>query len=162
MKDTKFKEGNEIGAETRFKAGNQLSNKYKAEYCDELRDFFKEPEADIMWAKSYYENGNLKSESPIILPPKLPTFELFAAKIGVTPGTLLNWCKNHPRFEIAYAHAKQVQKGIIIANAMTKQYDSNFAKFLLANDHDMKESKEKDASMVVDVHLDDEVDEESY
>ena len=39
--DTKFKEGNEIGAETRFKAGNQVSSKYKSEYCEELLEFFK-------------------------------------------------------------------------------------------------------------------------
>jgi hypothetical protein len=158
--DTKFKEGNEIGAETRFKAGNQVSSKYKSEYCEELLEFFRVPEAEEKWSRSYYESGAIKSEAPIILPPKLPTFELFAAKIGVTVGTLEHWCEKYPRFATIYAHAKEIQKGIIILNAMTKQYDANFAKFLLANNHGMKEAREKDTSIALDVTFDDVIDEE--
>jgi hypothetical protein len=69
-------------------------------------------------------DGVIKSESPTVMPPKLPTFELFAAKIGVTVGTLEHWCEKYPRFATIYAHAKEIQKGIIILNAMTKQYSA--------------------------------------
>lgn len=160
-KDGRFEKGNEIGKETRFKEGNMFSVKYKDEYCEELIAFFAEPEEEILYSESFYQDGSLKSRVPIVMPPKFPTFELFAAKLHVVPNTLLNWCEKHPRFASAYALAKNMQLGIVKRGAMMKQYDSNFAKFVLVNDHDLKDKSERDTSVTLDVVLSDEIDEES-
>lgn len=79
----------------------------------------------------------------MIIPQKYPTFEAFAVSIGVTSRTLREWAEvgedgkaKHPRFSAAYARAKEIQLAIALNNGITKQYDSNFAKFVLINDHD--------------------------
>lgn len=134
-----FKSGNEIGKDTRFKISNKVSDKYKDSYCyDLLLYFLKEREATVYCEKTYYKDGQLKSETPkIIMPPKFPTFEAFAVSIGVTPQTLINWTKQHPRFLIAYERAKTMQKAIAVENGVGKLYDANFTKFFLINDHGM-------------------------
>lgn len=135
----RFEKGNEIGKETQFKKNNKKSVKFKNEYVDKLYAFFAEPKSDVYYEKTYYKDGKLKSERPIILPPKFPTFELFAASIGVTAATLRNWRDTYPRFCEAYEYAKTMQLGIAKVYGMSKMYDSNFAKFILINDHDMKD-----------------------
>lgn len=132
----RFKKGNTIGFDTRVKAGETSpANKYKDEYCEAIIAYFAEPKSEILYKRSFYKDGTLKSEEPIILPPKYPTFELFAASIGVVNNTLLNWCKRYPQFSNAYAIAKNLQLGIAKQNGVAKTYDSNFTKFLLVNDH---------------------------
>lgn len=158
----RFEKGNEIGKETRFKKNNRLSNKYKAEYIEKLLLFFSEPKSDVHYERTYYKDGSIKSERPIILPPKFPTFELFAASIGVTSNTLRNWCGEHPRFCEAYEYAKTLQLGIAKVYAMSKMYDSNFAKFILMNEHGMSEKSTSDTNITFSVEYDtDEIDEES-
>ena len=133
-----FQQGNTIGEETRFKRNNKAANKYRDEYCDMLLSYFIVKEREVIYEETYYKDGTLKSKTPkFILPQDLPTFELFAAKIGVTTKTLKNWADKYPRFSDAYERAKCIQLGIAKNNGITKQYDSNFAKFILINDHDM-------------------------
>lgn len=157
----RFEKGNEIGKATRFKKKNRASVKYKDDYCDKILKYFAEPPSEIVYERSYYKDGTLKSEKPIILPPKFPTFELFAASIGVVPNTLLNWCDKHPRFADCYAQAKNMQLGIAKTNGVKKLYDSNFTKFILMNDHGMSEKVTNDNTVTFQVQLSDEVDEES-
>lgn len=132
-----FKKGNTVGKETRFSADNFFASKYKEEYCDLILSFFAEPDIEVIYEESYYQNGNMKSRKPIILPPKYPTFELFAASLGVVPDTLRNWCDTYPRFRLAYAQAKTLQLGIAKKNGVSKMYDGGFLKFVLVNDHGM-------------------------
>lgn len=143
-----FKKDNPIGNETRFCGGNDAASKYKDEYCDIIVQYFCEPPREVIYKRSFYQNGNLKSEEPIILPPNFPTFELFAASIGVTAGTLLNWRKDYPRFANAYAQAKNNKLGIIMKNATEKHYDGNFAKFLMVNEYEYKDKQDVNASVV--------------
>lgn len=133
-----FKKGNPVGSETRFAKENKAADKYDEKYCDMLLEYFTVPEPTIIYEEFYDKDGNVARKTPkMILPPKYPTFELFAAKIGVVTNTLTNWRAKYPRFENAYARAKEIQLGIAKLNGVTKQYDSNFTKFILVNDHDM-------------------------
>lgn len=142
-----FEKGNTIGEETRFQKGNKASVKYREEYCQLLLNFFAVPEREIVYERKYYKDGTLQCETPkIVLPPRFPTFELFAASIGVVPNTLLNWCEKHPRFADAYAQAKNIQLGIAKAHGAMKDYDSNFTKFLLVNDHGMSDKSTLEAA----------------
>lgn len=133
-----FKKGNPVGSETRFAKENKAADKYDEKYCNMLLEYFTVPEPTIIYEEFYDKDGNVARKTPkMILPPKYPTFELFAAKIGVVTNTLTNWRAKYPRFENAYARAKEIQLGIAKLNGVTKQYDSNFTKFILVNDHDM-------------------------
>lgn len=103
---------------TPFEPNNTLACKYKEEYCDSIIAYFNNP--DIAY----------------------PTFELFANSINVTNGTLLNWCKQYPRFASVYARAKEIQCGKSIEGGCTGKYDSNFLKFYLINQHGFKDKRE--------------------
>lgn len=139
-----FQQGNTIGKETRFKKNNGAAVKYKDEFCDLMEQFFREQDCKVIYEKEYFKDGTLKKEIPkMIIPQKYPTFEAFAVSIGVTSRTLREWAEvgedgkaKHPRFSAAYARAKEIQLAIALNNGITKQYDSNFAKFVLINDHD--------------------------
>ncbi len=155
-----FKKGNTVGKETRFKKGHGVPCKYKEEYCQKLIDFFTGGEPQIIYEESYYTDGSLKGKRPVqIIPAKLPTFEGFAWSIGVTIGTLENWRKEYPHFDTAYARALEKQKEILLVNGTNKQYDGNFSKFLLTNNHGMAEQVKNDVTYKF--LLSDEIDEES-
>lgn len=127
-----------------FQIGNNASDKYKEEYCDDIIKFFTEVEDNTLYKEYYDSNGNVKYREPIPQPPRLPTFERYATKLGVTMETLINWCKRHKRFKHSYARAKQIQLCVIKEYAANKQYDSNFAKFLCINNHDMADKTSQD------------------
>lgn len=135
-----FKKGNTIGKDTRFKAGHDVPSKFKEEYCEKLIAFFTDAKPEVIYEEFYNSDGTLKGKRPVqVIPAKLPTFEGFAFEIGVTVNTLLNWCEKFPHFASAYARAAEKQKEILLINGTNKQYDGNFAKFLLMNNHGMSE-----------------------
>ena len=73
-KDTKFKKGNTIGAETRFKPGNTLSKKYVPEYADDLLQYFE-------------DRGNMDN-------PELPTLEGWAIDKKICISSVYVWIKD--------------------------------------------------------------------
>lgn len=155
-----FKKGNTVGKSTRFKKDHDIPCKYKEEYCDKLIEFFTAVEPQIIYEEFYFPNGDLKGKRPVqVIPARLPTFEGFAWSIGVTVGTLTNWRKEHPHFDTAYARALEKQKEILLVNGTNKQYDGNFSKFLLTNNHGMVEQVKSDVTYKV--VMGDDIDEES-
>jgi hypothetical protein len=120
----------------RFEKGNTSAMKYKAEYCQAMIDYFNDDDG-------------------------YPTFELFAASIGVDRDTLLNWTVDHDRFRHAYAKCKSIQLGKTISGAMCRKYDSNFAKFICSACHGLKETTATDTKVKFVVDLPEEVDEEA-
>lgn len=152
-----FKKGNEIGKETRFKKNHTMSCKYKPEYCDMLIDYFSQPSTRIEYKRTYFK-GELSSETPIVIPNEYPTFEMFAAKIGVTRETLLNWCDEYPQFKHYYARAKEIQLGKLTSNAMIGLYNPLYAKFEATNNHGMAEQTKNDTTFrfVTDETIDEE------
>ena len=156
----RFEKGNEIGKETRFKQNHKVPVKYKEKYCEDIIEYFTEREREVIYERKYYKDGTLQCETPkFVLAPRLPTFEMFAANIGVTVQTLLNWCDKYPHFLSAYAKAKSMQLAMLKTHATMKAYDSNFAKFLCVNDHGMTEQTKTDVTYRVVVG--DDIDEES-
>lgn len=153
----RFKKGNTIGYETRFQKGNKyvFDSKYEEEYADMLIEYFETPQSEIIYEEIYNKDGSIKRKIPkMILPPKFPTLEMFATSIGVTRRTLAEWISldengipKHPRFAQAYAYAREKQFAIAKENAISKQYDSNFSKFILINDFGMKDKQEVDTNV---------------
>lgn len=150
-----FKKGNTIGKETRFKKNNTASVKYKDEFCDMMITFFNERPSEVIYEEEYHKDGTLKKRVPkIVLPPKYPTFEAFAVSIGVNSRTLREWAAvgedgsaNHPRFAEAYALARDMQLSIAKNCGITKQYDSNFAKFILVNEYGMRDKQDVETNL---------------
>lgn len=140
-KDTKFKKNNTVGKETRFKKGNSAAVKYSEDFCDAIIAFFNTPPTRVEYKETYYK-GELTSRIPIIMPAEYPTFELFAASIGVTTKTLLNWAKEYPRFSDCYARAKEIQLGKLKSLAITGLYNPVYAKFEAVNNHEQKDKSE--------------------
>lgn len=149
-----FVKGNKIGEETRFQKENEAACKYKEEYCDKLMEFFNQPDVDIQYKEVFDKQGNVVARTPIMLPAAYPTFELFAASISVTTGTLKNWCEQHARFKDCYARAKEIQLGKLTSNALRGLYNPIYAKFEAVNNHNQKDKQEVETS-VSGVGLDD-------
>lgn len=159
---TKFDPGNEVGCATRFAKGNSASVKYRDEYAEDMLIYFLSPRAnEVEYREVYYQSGHLKSREPIILPPKFPTFERFASMIGVSVSALRAWRDAYPRFADAYARAKEIQLAIAKENAITKQYDTGFTKFLLVNEHGMHDRVEQEQTTSIGYTLPPDADEEA-
>ncbi len=136
-----FKKGNEVGKKTRFEKDNKAASKYKPEYCEMLIDYFNQPSTKVEYKETYYK-GELNSRTPIVMPAEYPTFELFAAKLGVSVRTLKNWCEEDPRFADCYARAKEIQYGKLTSLAVMGIYNPVYAKFEAVNNHDKQDKSE--------------------
>ena len=128
-----------------FAMGKCSAGKYKKEYTEQLIEYFSTPPTRVEYIKRYDRNGNLTEEEPVILGADYPTFEGFAIKIGVTARTLENWAENYPStFGMAYEMAKDIQKNMIVVNALGGRYNGNFAKFIASAQFDMAEKTKQE------------------
>lgn len=106
---------------------------YKEEYCEMIIQYFSVEPQQTVYKKTYYANGQLKSEEPVTLAEQIPTFQKFADSIGVHVDTLHEWKKTYKEFSESYARAKQLQEGIWLINGMSGLYNSQFAQFFGKN-----------------------------
>jgi hypothetical protein len=137
-KNGQFTKGNNFGM------GKGGKDKYKAEYTEELLKFFSEPPTRVEYIKKYDRCGNLTEEEPVILGADYPTFEGFAIKLGVTARTLENWAERYPTtFGRAYEMCKDIQKNMIVVNALGGRYNGKFAQFLASSQFGMMEKSEQ-------------------
>ncbi len=136
-----FKKGNTVGKKTQFEKDNKAACKYKPEYCDMLIEYFNQPATRIEYKETYYK-GEVNGRTPIIVPNEYPTFELFAAKLGVSVRTLTNWCEQDRRFADCYARAKEIQYGKLTSLAVTGLYNPVYAKFEAVNNHNKQDKSE--------------------
>lgn len=107
---------------------------YRPEYCQAIVEYFSIP---VSWEKHVTEKGAAQ-----ILPMnKLPTFERWAADMGVGEKTLHDWCAKYPEFAEAYASAKSLQKAFLMELGAAGVGNHTLALMLRTN-HGMKEEKE--------------------
>lgn len=119
---TQFKKGNTIGAETRVKPGDKLATVYRSEYPSNMLDYAKRD--DVV----------------------LPSMEGWCIENDVAIRTAYDWLGSHPQFADAYAQLKLVQKQRLQERGLLNQYNSQIVKFLLENNHGMKEQKATEIS----------------
>lgn len=113
---------------TKKKAGQPT--KYREEYCEGIIVFFDE------------EPSTLSHITGKFVPNRLPTFERYAANIGVHTDTLVEWSKVHPKFSVAYKKCKQLQKNFLIQNALNGSFQSTFSIFVAKNITDMRDQQQ--------------------
>lgn len=121
--------------------------KYDKAYCEELVRYFSAPPQSCVYKKEYFQNGKLKSETPIVTAAEFPTFQGFASKIGVNIDTLYEWRKQHPEFSEAFTRAKLLQENIWLVNSMGDLYNAQFSKFFGINCMGYKEKQETAVSV---------------
>lgn len=119
--------------------------KYKKRYCDDIIAYFRVPPYRMATKRTYYQNGNIKSEEEFPIANDLPTFQGFADSIGVHVDTLSEWRKVHPEFSEAYARARAIQDSIVQINGLSGLYNSQYAQFFSKNCLGYKDKQEIDA-----------------
>lgn len=124
---------------------------YDEKYCDEMIAFFDiEPSREVE-VVTRFKNGGEKIDYEM-RPNSLPTFEMFAHKIGVCVDTLWEWANGkdaddnliHPEFSETYRRCKQLQKNMLVTNGLEGLYQSNFAIFVATNFTEMRQKNETD------------------
>lgn len=120
--------------------------KYDEKYCKEIIKYFDKPPQSCMYKEEYFNNGEVKSKTPIITAIEFPTFQGFANKIRVNTDTLHQWRKEHEEFSEAYTRAKELQEKIWLVNAMGGLYNAQFAQFFGKNCLGYKDKQEVEHS----------------
>lgn len=135
--------------------------KYDSKYAGELIEYFKREVVKEIHTVTSGSNGKGSEWSKDEVRYEalfFPTLELFAAEIGVDDATLYTWSVTkypddyrikskrglykHPEFHDAYTRAKNIQKGALVANAMTGKLHAGFAQFFAINNLGMLSAKE--------------------
>lgn len=115
--------------------GNSFASKYREEYCERIVEFFSAP---------YFVSAEDEDGTKHVGACVYPTFESFAATIGVISETLREWADKHERFRAAYEYAKQLQRDKLIVHGMSGAYNPAFAKFIASTTHGMVEKSAVD------------------
>jgi len=121
--------------------------KYKEEYVEGVINYFRGRDFDGMRKVEQIEDeeGNVK-ETRQLKAFATPSLAGFAVHVGVSAKTINEWRKRHEDFNEACEIALQKQKEHIIHNASTGQMPTNFAIFLLKNNHGMVDKVENEVS----------------
>lgn len=109
---------------------------YRPEYCQAIVTYFSNPE-------SWDINTDMKGSAKAIPKSKLPTFERFAAGIGVTTRALENWRDAHEDFGEAYRIASGLQKSFLMELSAAGLGTGAVALMLQIN-HKMRLEKEEE------------------
>ncbi len=102
---------------------------YKRAYCQKMLDYFSAPPQRMEKKMTYYPDGSVKSEEPVLLPAPLPTFQAFAQSVGASVAELNAWRSEHPEFDAACQRAQQMQENAWIVGSLAGHYNSSFAQF---------------------------------
>lgn len=115
--------------------GKPRATIYRRELCEELIKYVSTPPSKVMYDTRYNDQGKVIRKIPKIVAAGYPSFKGFAAKVGVTEKTLLEWTVKHKEFGEAYELAKDIQAHLLYQNGLNRQYDPGFARFLLEACH---------------------------
>lgn len=140
--------------------------KYKEEYCDDIIKYFETCQAEILLDVKFFQWNKNNPISKILNPlakeekeetlnassvkeitqklvmTRFPTFIRYALKIGVDEETMLDREKLYPEFLGARAKCKRIQEAILVENWLQWTYNSQFAMFILKNNHWYKDKSE--------------------
>lgn len=135
--------------------GGAAKTKYGGDMPERLIQYFKVPAVEVRYTEKLDKDGNIVERIPYEVACEYPTFEGFAASVGVCIRTLENWRDRHKRFAEAYELCTTIQKNLLIVNSMRGRYNSTFAKFIAVNHHGMKDKivEELDASDGLEVSI---------
>lgn len=160
IQNLQLKNDNQIQcSDLKTKNGGMKEKNEAAEYstaiCEKLLRYFYDPRQKIVYDVENFQSGELKRKKPVLFAPEYPTFYRFARQIGVTVPILSAWEKQYPEFAEACAEAREAQKSCMIVNALNRNFDAGFSKFLLCKEFSEEFSEESDVSggTGLDIHI---------
>jgi len=127
---------------------------YKPEYNDMMIEFFDREYTIPIYETITFKNGKKVKREIGRRANSLPHISAFARKIGVCHDTLHEWAHGkdaegklkHPEFSETYKKAKELQKEMLVNNALDGQYNSTFAIFTAKNITDMRDKQDVEHS----------------
>ena len=121
-------------------------SRYMAKYGPQMLKYFDKEPYELKEITTYHQDGSIKSQKQVPWAVSLPTFQGFAAQIGVTDDTLRNWAEEYPEFGGYYRMCKQLQEKILVTNAMMGNYNAQFATFYAKNCLGYKDKQEMEVT----------------
>lgn len=119
---------------------------YRPEYCEAIVNYFLKP-------GSWDLNVDAKGGAKAVPMDKLPTFERFAAGIGVTTRALEHWRDDRPEFAEAYAIASGLQKSFLM-ELSAAGIGTGAVSLMLQINHKMRvEKDDEDASKPLEIRI---------
>jgi hypothetical protein len=150
--------------------------KYKEEYCNDIVKYFETCQAEILVDVKFFQANKNNPISKILNPladekteeelktlnaasvksidqklvmNRFPTFIRYWLRIDVNEDTMLDWDKKYPKFLGARKKCKQIQEAILLENWLQWTYNSQFAQFILKNNHWYKDKSEVETTMTI-------------
>lgn len=144
--------------------------KYKEEYCDDIVNYFETCQAEILVDIKFFQPNKNNPLSSILNPlakeeqeetlqagwvkeiaqklvmTRFPTMIRYARRIWVDEDTMCIRDKAYPKFFSARKRCKEIQEAILLENWLQWIYNSQFAMFLLKNNHWYKDKFETEHS----------------
>ena len=99
----------------------------------ELLDYFQSARALVEDPERVESRGGRVEY--VTRPIRPPSFAAWAASIGVAPGTVSRWVREHQEFAAAAAQARGILEGILLELASVGAIDHRWAQFLLRCNH---------------------------
>ena len=143
--------------------------KYKPEYCEDIVRYFEKCQAEILVDVKFFQPnknatistilnplneeetvdaGNVKEIVQKLVMQRFPTMVRYALSIDSDEDTFLDWDKLYKDFLGARRKCKQIQEAILIENWLQGTYNSQFAMFLLKNNHWYKDRQDISAENI--------------
>lgn len=146
-------------------------SKYREEYCDDIINYFEKCQAEIILDIKFFQANKNNPISKILNPladeeteeelktlnaasvkqieqklvmTRFPTITRYARSIGVNKTTIYERAKDHKDFSNSLEECKNIQESILIENGLQWTFNSQFAMFLLKNNHWYKEKADID------------------
>jgi len=137
--------------------------KYKAKYCEDIVNYFERCQAEILVDVKFFQPnknatistilnplnedetvdaGNVKEISQKLVMQRFPTFARYARSIGVNKTTLYEWADQHTEFSNSIKQCNEISESILVENGLQWTYNSQFAQFILKNNHWYKDKSE--------------------
>lgn len=104
---------------------------YREEYAESLVEYFDRQPFNKVVRTEYDKTGAVKSEKEEYVAVDYPTFERFAAHLGVSCRVLEMWRNKYEAFDRAMIMAQELQRGLLLTLAMSGDYNGTMAKLEL-------------------------------
>lgn len=138
---------------------------YKKEYCEDIVNYFERCQAEILVDVKFFQPnknstistilnplnedetvdaGNVKEISQKLVMQRFPTYARYARTIGIFKSTLYLWANLYEEFSDSMKQCNEIAESILVENWLQWTYNSQFAQFILKNNHWYKDKQEVD------------------
>jgi len=144
-KDIRLKDGTKSYYSVSRKGMGGRPTKYKPKYCKFIAEYFDRDHTEEYTETHTNRKGETWSASKLRAVP-VPTFDGFAAYLGIGITTLKSWKNRFTEFKAAYSHAQALQLEHLATVTGLGLYNSNWAVFMAKNVSDWRDKRDVEHS----------------